>query len=272
MVISGKTLNLYLNIDPQSLEGTKYNYTDSSEKRKYSRTPTRLKIRSDRACVWAAQLIERMMATLEIPEGVKVEEYFDIPEESFESLVARGLIRAVVKGAEAQTESSVNAPAQETSPEHTAESAPAEQAPAEQTATDSAEQTAENASGFAQPSSEAVNAGEHGAQSTVASLDSAEQDIPAESAIDTESTEEQHSEDTASEADDTAVNTAPVSDNSEENALSEPAEAQDSADSDEDEDDSDDADDGEEEDENGGRGFMAHFRRIFGLPQKPKKK
>ena len=272
MVISGKTLNLYLNIDPQSLEGTKYNYTDSSEKRKYSRTPTRLKIRSDRACVWAAQLIERMMATLEIPEGVKVEEYFDIPEESFESLVARGLIRAVVKGAEAQTESSVNAPAQETSPEHTAESAPAEQAPAEQTATDSAEQTAENARDLAEASSEAVNAGEHGAQSTVASLDSSEQDIPAESAIDTESTEEQHSEDTASEADDIAVNTAPVSDNSEENALSEPAEAQDSADSDEDEDDSDDADDSEQEDENGGRGFMAHFRRIFGLPQKPKKK
>ena len=215
MVISGKTLNVYLNLDPASLEGTKYIYTDASDKRKYAKVPLRLKVRSDRACRWAGELIRMMMAKLEIPEGIPSDEYFDIPEESFDELFARGLIRASLpKGAEIAPVA--EAPAAEATPE---ESAPTVEAQVEAVAETEADE------------------------------------ILVEDAIPTESEETVTVEDISStEAPETTETdtSAPTSENSSE------------SDTDKGDDDDDDDDDDEVEDDgNGGRGFMAHFKKIF---------
>ena len=215
MVISGKTLNVYLNLDPASLEGTKYIYTDASDKRKYAKVPLRLKVRSDRACRWAGELIRMMMAKLEIPEGIPSDEYFDIPEESFDELFARGLIRASLpKGAEI---------------------APVAEAP-------TAEATPEESALLVEAQVEAE-------------AETEADEILVEDAIPTESEETVTVEDISStEAPETTETdtSAPTSENSSE------------SDTDKGDDDDDDDDDDEVEDDgNGGRGFMAHFKKIF---------
>ena len=195
LAIAGKTLNLYLAIDPETLVGTKYRFEDSSERRRYSRVPLRLKIRSDRACRWACELIAKMMDEKQIPRGSVSEEYFDIPEESFDSLLERGLIKVAVTVTEDKGKP-VEAPKEQPQ----IDEAPAEEAPVEETPVEEA--PAEEAPAEEAPAEEAPA-----------------EEAPAEEA---------------------------------------PAEA---APDDEDEDDSED----ESEDDGGeGRGFMAHFRRIFG--------
>ena len=216
-VISGKTLNVYLNLDPNEFEETKYIYTDASDKRKYEKVPMRLKIRSDRACRWAGELIRIMMSKLEIPEGEPSDEYFDIPEESFEELFARGLIRAALPKSQEQA-ATVAEPVAEPAPEV-----------------------------VAQPAEE-VEVAEEIPTKTVETATTAEP-APTEAA---ETAEEEQQSPT-----------------SEENAQTNATEQNDAEDDDSKADDDDDDDDDVEDDGNGGRGFMAHFRRIF---QRNKKK
>ena len=91
LAIAGKTLNVYLSLDPAELEGSKYIFTDASEIKKYKDTPVRLKIRSDRACRWCCELISVMMAKDGIEQGVPAP-VPPIPYEDKLPLIARGLI------------------------------------------------------------------------------------------------------------------------------------------------------------------------------------
>ena len=96
MNIRGKSLMLYLALDPKEFENTKYFYTDVSDKLKFAKVPMRIKIRSGRGFKYGVELIEQMMAQLGI---VRQEIYhpqdFHMPYETTQQLIDRGLIKVV---------------------------------------------------------------------------------------------------------------------------------------------------------------------------------
>ncbi len=62
--ISGKTLSLYLALDPSEFTDTKYHFKDVSAVKKYQAVPMRLKIKSNRSVRWAKELIYIMSEKL----------------------------------------------------------------------------------------------------------------------------------------------------------------------------------------------------------------
>ena len=62
LVIRGKTLNLYLSLDPQKFVGTKYKYQDVSNSRAYKNFAMRIKISSDRQVKWAKELVDKLVS------------------------------------------------------------------------------------------------------------------------------------------------------------------------------------------------------------------
>ena len=96
MNIRGKSLMLYLALDPKEYEGTKYFFTDVSDKLKFSKVPMRIKIRSGRGFKHGVELIEDMMNKMGI---VRQEIYhpqdFHMPYETTQQLIDRGLIKVV---------------------------------------------------------------------------------------------------------------------------------------------------------------------------------
>ncbi len=58
--VRGKTLSLYLALEPKEFAESKYSFTDVHGVSKYKGVPMRLKIKSDRAVRWAKELIAAM--------------------------------------------------------------------------------------------------------------------------------------------------------------------------------------------------------------------
>ncbi len=56
--IIGKTLNVYLNLQPKKFKNTKYKLIDVSSKKSHESYPMRVKITSDRQAKWAIELID----------------------------------------------------------------------------------------------------------------------------------------------------------------------------------------------------------------------
>ena len=89
------TLYVYLALDPATLEGTKYFFTDVSNKKKYAATPVLLKIKGERKLKHALELIEKLCAEQNALPPVKDYETVDytVAEQTTEELVQAGLIR-----------------------------------------------------------------------------------------------------------------------------------------------------------------------------------
>ena len=98
VAIAGKTLCLYLAIDPGAITG-KYKAKYAGAK-KYEKTPAMLKIRSDGALRGAIKAIEACAAVLGLIEKTEAGEVEKFPADTFDNLVTRGLIR-VIKNANA---------------------------------------------------------------------------------------------------------------------------------------------------------------------------
>ncbi len=58
--IIGKTLNLYLALEPKKFKNTKYKFIDVSSKKAYKNYPMRVKITSNRQAKWAIELIQKI--------------------------------------------------------------------------------------------------------------------------------------------------------------------------------------------------------------------
>ncbi len=102
--IRGKTLSLYLALDPSEYEETKYIYDSVSEVKKYAQTPLRMKIRSNRSVKWAKELIVDMMTKLG-KEKKEVEPFiFSEPFKTTEELVYDKLIKVYTNGDGTETE------------------------------------------------------------------------------------------------------------------------------------------------------------------------
>lgn len=100
--IRGKTLSLYLALDPEEFQDTKYIYKDVSDVKKYSQVPMRLKIKSNRSVRWAKELISKM-AEKNGYKRIEKEEVDYYPEyRTTKELVMDKLIK--LQGAKAQEE------------------------------------------------------------------------------------------------------------------------------------------------------------------------
>lgn len=94
--VSGKTLCLYLAVDPATSSGTRYRAKDVSETRRYEKTPALFSIRSQGALKHALDRIREAAALLSLtkkdplPEPIQARLF---PADSFRNLITRGLIR-----------------------------------------------------------------------------------------------------------------------------------------------------------------------------------
>ena len=69
LVVKGKTLNVYLDLDPKDYENTKYVYQDVSAVKKYASTPMRVRLSSDRQAKYANELITALCAKYSLTIG-----------------------------------------------------------------------------------------------------------------------------------------------------------------------------------------------------------
>ena len=93
-VIRGKTLCLCLALDPAAYAESKYIVSDMSRYSKFAATPLLYRIKNERRCRYAKELIAKLFEGAEA--AVPPEEDFSaIPYEDTQSLVGKGLIRIV---------------------------------------------------------------------------------------------------------------------------------------------------------------------------------
>ena len=97
--VKTRILELYLAIDPASLEGTVYRGQDVGNKKKYADTPFRYKLRTPRKLKWALELIQRTceehgLSPIDI-EQVNYDEQY--PFDTTENLVERKLIKEYIR-------------------------------------------------------------------------------------------------------------------------------------------------------------------------------
>ncbi len=98
MVIRGKTLVLYLALNPADFAESKYHHSDSSEMSRYVAVPFTLKVRSARALKYAKELIGTLMANngIEKNDGYVFVDY-GMPFKTKDTLIAEGLIKETKK-------------------------------------------------------------------------------------------------------------------------------------------------------------------------------
>ena len=97
--IRGKTLVLYLALDPQTHEISVYHHKDVSDNKSVAGTPMMIKIKSPRGVKKAIRLIDEMLAAREgIKRNVPERDYAAMyPYESMEELIEDGLVKDVRK-------------------------------------------------------------------------------------------------------------------------------------------------------------------------------
>lgn len=93
-----KTLYLYLALDPEELQDTKYGIIDVSSKKKYASVPVLMKIKGDRKFKYALELIEKLCAEqLQLPALANAEEIdYRAPYQTTEELVEAGIVKKLV--------------------------------------------------------------------------------------------------------------------------------------------------------------------------------
>ncbi len=99
LAFSGKTLCLYLSVDPALYQKGKYKCVDVGKKKKYAAVPAKLKIKSNGAYRYALALlakVEEERGTAIRKDPVELVSASQYPFEPFESLLARDLIRIIL--------------------------------------------------------------------------------------------------------------------------------------------------------------------------------
>ena len=98
--VRGKTLSLYLALDPAVVDGGKYRFEDVSGVKRYERTPVRLKIRSDRGAKRAAELIATMAEAKDLKRTERAAVDYAPPYAGTQALAERGLVKLLATAGE----------------------------------------------------------------------------------------------------------------------------------------------------------------------------
>ena len=100
LAVAGKTLMLYLALDPQQFEDTAYRFEDMSDKRSHAATPLRVRLTSRRAVRKAKELLDILARKFGLSPVGCIYTDFHYAYRSDEYLIGKGLIkpyRALVK-------------------------------------------------------------------------------------------------------------------------------------------------------------------------------
>lgn len=94
--IKGKTLVLYLALDPAEYANTKYHIKDMSSKTKYASVPVMVRVKSPRGAKFAIELIEQVAEKKGLVADPKFsKEKYKIKYKSTEKLIEEGLIKTL---------------------------------------------------------------------------------------------------------------------------------------------------------------------------------
>ena len=93
--VRGKTLYLYLALDPSQFDGTKYNVEAVSSK-KYEAVPCLYKIKSERKFKWAKQLIDILAKQYELVKGDEQNVDYKPAYMTLEQLIQAGYVKELV--------------------------------------------------------------------------------------------------------------------------------------------------------------------------------
>lgn len=91
--VGGKTLTLYLALDPDAYEDTKYRYEDVSDRKTYAETPMKVRVTSKRMVKYAKELIADLAAKHEVPVVGHIPMDYHAPFEDDAALIKKGLIK-----------------------------------------------------------------------------------------------------------------------------------------------------------------------------------
>ena len=95
--IRGKSLCLFLALDPSTLEESKYNVADAGDSKKYEAVPCRLRLSSKRSIKWGLELIEKLAEQEGLVLNPKYKpQSFRMENETTETLLEKGLIKKIV--------------------------------------------------------------------------------------------------------------------------------------------------------------------------------
>ena len=100
LAVAGKTLMLYLALDPKQFEDTAYRFEDMSDKRSHAATPLRVRLTSRRAVRKAKELLDILARKFGLSSVGCIYTDFHYAYRSDEYLIGKGLIkpyRALVK-------------------------------------------------------------------------------------------------------------------------------------------------------------------------------
>ena len=97
LAVRGKTLGLYLALDPKEYEDSEYKVDDVSKVAKNADVPLLYKMKNDRRCRYAKELIEEVMEANGLEAGKHPGEDYSsqYPYEETEPLIKRGLVKLV---------------------------------------------------------------------------------------------------------------------------------------------------------------------------------
>ena len=90
--VRGKTLCVYLALNPDDLADSKYK-VEKVESKKYEDVPCLYRIKNDRRCNYAKQLIDMIMERIGAVLGEAKDDDYPFPYESTEALLEKGLIK-----------------------------------------------------------------------------------------------------------------------------------------------------------------------------------
>ena len=94
--IRGKTLCLFLALNPAELEESKYNIADVGSAKKYETVPCRLRLTSKRSVKWGLELIEMLAGKTELVKNPKfTAQKYLADYQSTEDLIAQNLIKKI---------------------------------------------------------------------------------------------------------------------------------------------------------------------------------
>ena len=91
--VGGKTLTLYLALDPDRYEDTKYRYEDVSDRSTYTETPMKIRITSKRMVKYAKELLADLAQKFSITVSGCIPMDYHMKYQTDEALIKKGLIK-----------------------------------------------------------------------------------------------------------------------------------------------------------------------------------